>query len=265
MPELAPRISRLPQAPRGQWVHVDASGLPRAIADGYARALSGDWQSGSAAARRRSFRALLVERAALMAELAGTITEPTSSAVPLVLDPTPRPDAVPERAWAARVLYQTPLVLAESLQGEQALTTEAQSDTGALPAIAVVAIVVVSAVAVAYCADRAAEVIDRKLSRDADARALMQVDAQTMQIVRDHVEREQEAAQALPLDDASRTALETLRERQKVLLDRSPKPLRGPVSSLADSLSQNSSAALGGFGVGLGLALVAGLLIVWKG
>lgn len=265
MPEPAPRISRLPQAPAGQWVHVDAAGINAAIAEGYERALNGDWQSGSARGRLRAFRGLVVERAAIMAELAGSIIEPTASAVPLILDPTPRADAVPERAWASSVLYQTAQVLELETRSAGALTTEGQGDTGALPAIAVVAIVVVSAVAVAYCADRAAEVVDRHLSRRADLQSLSQVDAQVMQVVRAHLEHEQEMGEPLPLDDASKAALEVLREKQGEVLSRHPPALRGPVSSLADSVSQNSTAALGGFGLGVGLLLLAALYFGRKG
>jgi hypothetical protein len=241
----------------GLWVHTDPAGQDQAARAGQARALSGDWQSGTEAERVRALTGWCVLKAYLMARLDGSVTLSEGDTELLTIDPTPRSSSG-ERLRAARVLYGTADILAQGTRQLVPYQTTAppvvgRGETGALPAIAIVAIVAVSAVAVAYVAHEAAVVIDRNLARNADTARLVQADAAAQELVEAHVAREDEAGAPLPLDAATKTRLDALARLQGDIAKKQLSPMRSalphwPLPERGDWLTL---AALLAAGVGL--------------
>jgi hypothetical protein len=241
----------------GVWVHTDPAGQDQAARAGQARAMSADWQSGSVAERVRALTGWCVLKAYLMARLDGVVTLTEGDENVLSIDPTPRSRSG-ERVWAARVLYGTADLLAQTTRPVVPYVTTAapavgRGETGALPALAIVAIVAVSAVAVAYVAHEAAVVIDRNLARNADTARLVQADAAAQELVEAHVAREDAAGTTLPLDEATKTRLGALERLQGEIAKKTLSPMRSalphwPLPERGDWLTL---AALLAAGVGL--------------
>lgn len=258
MPEpttaLASATSPAPE--RGVWVHSDPD-LGAMVTEGYNRALTGDWSSGTIARRMRAFRALLLERTYLIAHLAGVIKAEPSDSVGLRIDPQIRASVAPERKAAAQALYNTAYLLSRETwrePTEEGFATESTVDVAGWPLV--VAVAVIAAGAIAYCAHQAAKVIDRQLARKADLAKLAQADAQTMQVVRAHVDRETKAGKRIPLDDASKRALEALSQRQQAIAQKVLPPMGRGIE--LPSIGKATAAAAGiGLGLLLGIAAAA--------
>lgn len=137
----------------------------------------------------------------------------------------------------ARALFRTPKILAEGLEWPNAskptIGTQSSEVAGWPVAIGVALVVTAgAAVAVILCADEAAQVIDRKLARDADYALMVEQHAQALRLVRAHQDREDAARargdiatdETLPLDEASKSALGALEERQAAIVARGGAP-----------------------------------------
>jgi len=242
----------------GQWVHRDDAGISAVIDAGLARAKAQDWESGTTGDRERALRGLLIETARCMGELAG---KPTN-VVPLLngdkevgkvalIHPAVQSGASAERRRAAVVLYRTVELLADGARRSLGFTTiETKTDAGAWPVIAIAAAVsVAQAAAIGYVAFQAAQVIDRQLARRHDLKLLLAEHAKELELVSAHVEREKNAGKTLPLDDATKLALNGTIKRQNEIAAKT----QGPLSSGLP----NIDAAAGGFGLGALLALGA--------
>lgn len=248
----------------GQWIHRDEAGIGSTVEAGLARALKGDWTSGTSGDRERALRGLLIETARCMGELAGSKTvvsdlmqDGKAAGKVAVIHPAPKSGADPDRRRAATVLYRTVELIAEgNRQGLGFTTLDAKSDTGAWPVVAIVAVVAVTqAAAIGYVAFQAAQVVDRQLQRRADLRTLLAEHAKELELVSQHVEREKLAGKPLPLDEATKASLNATIKRQNEIAAKQ----QGPLSSGLP----NIDAAAGGFGLGVVLALGAAAWFVF--
>jgi hypothetical protein len=213
--------------PADTWLHRDA-GLAVSVEWAHSRALLGDWTSGTPAQRIDQLRALVAETAAAIGYYAGTIrTVQREGGAVCLIDVRPQPGTPAERLGVAGRLYETWRVLQVTDDGgaENGLETQAQPDTAALlPAVAVVAIAVAGAVALGYCANQAAALIDRHLARTEQSRRLMQVHVTALKAVEQHQAREEQSGTSLPLDAATKTVLESLKSAQQAVVERREEP-----------------------------------------
>jgi hypothetical protein len=247
MPDLATLRSA-----SGIWIHRDANPA-EAIANGYARALAGDWRSGTLAERVRAFQALLVERSMLMGSLAGTIELNPAEGLAALINPSPRRGTSGAPRELAIALYSTAGVFALRTETDVHIeTSSSPSETGfviAWPVAAIaIAIVVAGAAAIAYCAHQAAEIADRQLGRNEDAQRLAAKDAELMKLVREHQEQEQKTGRALPLSEAERLALQALQAQQQAII---AKPDGGIDSGLPSFGGGSLLSGLGGVALGV--------------
>jgi hypothetical protein len=242
----------------GIWVHRD-SNLAAAVEDGYGRALRRDWSTGSLGQRTRAFQALTLERAMLMASLAGTIEENPGAGLAALINPSPLPSTPPQRRELVTALYATAALLALRTEPDQRIETSAtESDTGfiiAWPvAVVLVAVVVAGAAALSYCAHQAAAIVDKQLARSEDASRLAQRDAELMKVIRDHQEQEAKSGKQLPLSESERLALNGLLAQQHAIVSKADAPLDSGVPSF------DGGSLLSGIG-GVALGVGAGFLI----
>lgn len=194
-----------------------------------------------------------------MAKLGGSVsTVAAGGDETLYLDPRPGPGVSEPRRRAMSQLYRTLDLLA---QGEQSSDAETFADPGSevsgLPAVAIVALIVVGGAAIAYCGQQAFKVIDRQLDRDARAAELAAAHAVALDVVDRHTAREDAAGQPLPLDAASRAALDALAVEQEKIAGRA-------LPDFGDFGSGSSSPFNFGTGALVGLAAVVALLVVTK-
>jgi hypothetical protein len=248
------------------WVHTEPAGLVRAIADGYDYGLAGDWARATLPERVRALHGLLIETAALQARLVGTVTEAEAEGYEVLIDPRPRPGAPADRLAAARILYRTWQLVAIRAQQRPLMTEGPSPDVGALPAVAVVAVVLIGSAAVAYCAHQAAVVVDRELAREADLQQLARVHTTSLQLVRDHVEREGAAGSTLPLDAATVAVLQGLQQTQATIAEKTEEPLPplgGAAQSLGRAAEKAAPSAGKWFGLSAGVLAAVGAALVW--
>ncbi len=237
----------------GTWTHRD-NALAVSVEWAHSRAEGGDWVSGTPAQRVDHLRALIAETAAAIGHLAGSVMTVQRETGPVcVIDVRPRPGTAAERLDAAGRLYATWRVLQSTDDGgaDEGLETQAQPDTAALlPAVAIVAIAVVGAVALAYCANQAATLIDRQLARSEQSRRLVATHAAALRAVEQHQAREDAAGATLPIDAATKTVLESLTTAQQAVVatreEAFPSFIPSSVSSTASSILGAAPWILGG-------------------
>lgn len=223
-----------------RWIHSDQN-LTAHVVSGLDRALRGDWQSGPLASRATELQALTIATVEQMARLVGRVTYSTlpDGSQSVLLEVPDRSNASEPRRAAAGRLYATLRLLARPTRPATDLETAARiTDTGALPALAVVAIVVAGGAAIAYCAHQAASVVDRELARKETTRRMVEKQAAALNVIAAHTARETDTGRTLPLDAASRTVLDHLHAQQKELLEADPEPF-------ADFLPQQVQAGAG--------------------
>jgi hypothetical protein len=113
-----------------------------------------------------------------------------------------------------------------------ALRQEAETETGAWPAllIGVVAVagIAAAAVAVIYCAQMAATVIDRKLTEEARTQRLLATQTQAIALVNQHAERERAAGRVIPWSPQEQQVLDTLNGVQRDIARQTHEPLPNP-------------------------------------
>jgi hypothetical protein len=246
------------------WVYDDREGVQRTIDLGLMRAQSGDWVNGTLGERTRAFNGWLLERARLMAGFWGEVSiKPDNSEVyiyPGMIREVPN-----ERSAAAITLYRTVAILeAEDRVNSPNIETisggHETAEVGAWPLIAAAVIVSVGqAVAIAYCAEKAAELIDRHLARNAKLNQLIQRDAAVLDLAKQHQEAEAKAGKQLPLDPVTKSALKSLLEQQEILIKEKESPLNPILPKIPD---------MPDLGKGMGVGVLAGVigimvLLVW--
>jgi hypothetical protein len=179
------------------------------------------------------FLATLALRLVLAGYLVGTVEKTTaadgSTSVTVELDGRPAPS---ERQEAAKMLVAP---LGAYIELANLRFSSAANDTGAIPipllivgGIVAVTVVVARSYVVMYVAEQAKEIVDGALKRNAASKEIQQADAEVLKLVNNHVQREQETGKAMPLDEATRTAIKNLETRVGSLVKASyeniPKP-----------------------------------------
>jgi hypothetical protein len=135
--------------------------------------------------------------------------------------------------------------------------------TGAMPAVAVVAIVVAVSAAAALIADRTAEVVDSTNFRNNRTQQLLATQARTVEVIAKHAEREKAAGRSLPFDAEERQLIGLLDETQRQIANERRQPLPSPFDGArewTDSLSNLAREAGGVLKNLLPVALVGGAL-----
>jgi hypothetical protein len=126
-------------------------------------------------------------------------------------------EAPAERVEAARLLLEPVGVYADMAKLSFTWQT---SDTGAIPipvlivggAVAVT-VVISQAYVIMYVAEKAANIVDGALKRNAASSEIQRADAEVLKLVNQHVQREQAAGSTQPLDEATKMALSGLQSR----------------------------------------------------
>lgn len=257
-------MTALQSSPPARWVHHDAQ-LARHIEQAEARALRGDWKSGPFGARAREWQAIVAETAYQIAKLQGKATRIVTpqGEESLYIDPRlTGPDVPAPRQLAARRLYRTLELLAAGAETSgdwETWADQAPVETEGLPAVVMVAIVVTAGAAIAYCGHEAAKVIDRELSRKEESARLVQAHATTLDLVDMHTEREDREGRQLPLDAATRAALDALASEQDKIAGKIEPAYGGDLLPTAGPASpwDFKTGALVGLAIGAGLWLVS--------
>lgn len=246
--------------PPETWTHTDTA-LVEHLAAGVRRCASGDWTSGTAASQVDAFRAVLADTC--MA-ISGLVTQPRvridESRQTAVADIRPEPGIRRDHTAAAGRLYGTYKAFQLLDDGGFAggIETRATGDAaGFLAGIAIVTVIAVGGVAIGFCAERAAQVIDRQLKRREDTRRLMATHVAALKVIQEHQKREDAAGRPLPIDSASESVLRELSAQQRAVLTAKEEPL-------ATFIPKATEVGLKSFGAGAAMvvALVAGYWLV---
>jgi hypothetical protein len=168
-----------------------------------------------------------------------------------------------ERRKAAGALWGTWLLLSDNPQPEPVrLATNGDGappiSNAGNPLLAGMAIVVgaVAAVVVGiYVAQKAAEVIDRQLTRREDTQRLIASQASALRVLATHAKLEETAGHELPLTEAEQLALGNLQVIQNAIIANKQPPLPSPVPSGSD-VGQ-------GVGQGMGFGMVLAAVAAW--
>ena len=250
-------------SPPARWTHHDEQ-LTAHLEAGMARSRARDWQSGPLASRVAELQAVVVETAYQMAKLAGSTSRvPTAGGETLYIDPRPAAGVPAPRREFSALLYRTLDLLAQDAQQTEAETYAHQEtrEAAGLPAVALVALIVVGGAAIAYCGQQAIKVVDRSLARDARAAEVMANHAALLDVIDAHTAREDAAGKQIPLDAASRVALDSLGRAQETLAGKSLPDFGDFGGGLLPTTARPWSFTTGAL---LGLGLAAALLLVTK-
>lgn len=178
---------------------------------------SADWSTS--ARPTAEFLALLALRLVLSGYLIGTVSKRTDDAgvTTIHVEAPSGPVRMDERFNAVAALLEPLRYYANQAGISVRLTTD---ETGAIPipvlivggAVAVSAIVA-EAYVVMYAAEKATQIVDNALRRNAATAEVQRADAEVIKLVNNHVQREQAAGKTLPLDEATRIAISGLQTR----------------------------------------------------
>lgn len=203
------------------WTHRDNS-LAASCAQARVVARAGAWSTPDAP---RLFRAILAETAGAISWFSGrqqVVVNESGTVAVLTLTGASAPR---ERLAVSGRLYSTLEVLRRGAPPPQSFATgDAPEVSGLLPAVGIVLVSIVGAVALAYCAHETAAVIDRQLSRQEGTRKLMAQHVAALEAVEAHQKREQAAGKALPLDAATERVLDALESEQRQVLAQREEP-----------------------------------------
>jgi hypothetical protein len=126
-----------------------------------------------------------------------------------------------ERAKAAATLAGTVNIFARvaGYKGQSVgdVVTQAPREVGWIPLVVGAVVRIGAYGALAWASQYAFEVVDHYLARDAKLKELERTDAVARSLVEQHAEREQKAGKELPLDSATKQALNALSDRQSVI------------------------------------------------
>lgn len=250
------------------WVYEDKLGLNQAVVLGMQRAGSGDWSSGSIGERARAFNGFLLQNAKVMGQAWGEVTQ-NPEKPEVYIYPGKLREVPQDQQRLAIGLYRSIWILAnEAIRDGDNISSyyapgEA-ADVGGWPIIAAAAIVAVGqTVAIAYCAQQVAVIVDRHLSRKADLQKLIQRDKAVLDLAGKHQEAELKAGKQLPLDPVTKAALDSLIQQQESIVRKQETPLQSPLPNLP-SLGSLAT-PVSSFGLGAIAAIIGvGVILVWS-
>ena len=195
---------------------VSDRNLSVAATEGIRHLQGADWSTSTRPTEE--FLAVLALRLVLVGYLVGSVTRTTNADGQTVISVSlPGNDTGGERLQAAKMVL-APLSIYADLAG---ISIEKRAnDTGAIPIPVLilggavsVAFIAAQSYVVMYVADKAGEITDRVLKRQAAAAEIQRADAEVLKLVNNHVQREQTAGQTLALDEATKFALTGLQSR----------------------------------------------------
>jgi hypothetical protein len=190
--------------------------LSVAATEGIRHLQDADWSASTRPTEE--FLAVLALRLVLVGYLVGSVTRTTNAdGATMIAVSLPANDTGGERLAAAKLLL-APLGIYADMAG---ISIEKRaSDTGVIPipvlivgGVVAVSFVAAQAYVVMYVADKAGEITDRVLKRQAAASEIQRADAEVLKLVNLHVQREQASGQTLALDEATKFALGGLQSR----------------------------------------------------
>jgi hypothetical protein len=208
----------------GEWVHTESVSYADLIDGALARAKDPDpW--ANTPKDETLFRGLMLARAIVVAKFSGTvIVTPRSETNPVSTVTMAAGSALPagERGEAVRLLMQTTAIYSQGrVDASDIQTTSAGGDVGVWPIVVGVCVVGLGAMAtLGYCVHEYREVVDNERQRQADMLKLKQADAQAIEVLKRHTDREAQAGKQLPLDDASRSILDALSKMQSIIANK---------------------------------------------
>lgn len=234
------------------WTHIEPRTLDLAVKGGLARAIGGAWTVDEASAA--DFRALIIYSLWAVNQLRWQSSTKTE-AVPISGDDGETMGAsltfydMPANGWrgawheqAATAILGTWFLLSRSefpssadftTVGGGDATPQEGGDVGALPAAAIVIIkvtgIIAATIAASYCAEKAMPILDRELTRRAEARKLLETQAQLVTLADQHRQREtMNGGAPLPPNQFEQAALEALKGAQKAFVKSEVKPAEPP-------------------------------------
>jgi hypothetical protein len=127
-----------------------------------------------------------------------------------------------------------------------------------------VGVVLVAAVAgltlaVIYCGQAAAEVIDRKMTADALTARMLQAQAKAIDFVTEHTARERAEKRSIPYSPQEQQVLDALLNTQRAIAAQTRSPLPNPFAGATSGMERIVDKA--GVGLGLGAAAAIGLYV----
>ncbi len=209
----------------GSWVHTESVSFSEYVAASLARAQ--DAQPWALTPRDESlFRGTQLVRALVLAQLAGRIiVVPRSEANPIASVTVQVSGDVPSdpaRAAALRVLASTTAILSQGKVDSSDLQTSSNAgDVGIWPIVVGVCVVDLAALGfMGYCVHEYAKTVDNQKQREADFAKLKEADGHALNLTKQHADREAQAGKALPLDDATRSALAAVAKVQEIIANK---------------------------------------------
>jgi hypothetical protein len=140
---------------------------------------------------------------------------------------------------------------------------EDQGEAGALPAIAVVAIVTVCAAAAVAISENIAQVVDSTNFRNNQTQKLLAFHGKAVEIVANHSEKEKALSKVIPYSPEERSVLERLEQAQREVAKEQHIKLPGPFQGAKEFVQASSDAIVKTTtGAILPIAVVAGTFIL---
>jgi hypothetical protein len=252
------------------WSHNDSDAVTTAKAAVEA-ARNGSWEQLDAPTRRRYLRMLLI--LSLQAgQMIHAYPRPRGPEWPIEYG-TYTPGQYRDRRSLeiASVVLRTPQLILPARSysvlestttgdGEPAVTSgDAQkADVGALPIVVWVIGIAACAIASIVIAQTAGEAVDRQLTRSEETKRLLGTQANAVDAVIRHTEREDKAGKAIPFSDAELETLRSLLKAQMAIAEKRETRLPSPFAGAAETLDDLGNTLKGGLEDALPWVLAAG-------
>lgn len=229
----------------GTWFHTERSSFGDYFAAALARARSPEpWRKTDRDVSL--FRGIELLRALTLAQMTGSVSaQPATEGNPIatMTIAVGQSPSQPDRAAAVRLLMATDVIYSRGQVDDSSIETFSNAgDVGALQValIAGVAVVALGGLAfLGYTVHRTADVIDHNQQREADMAKLKEADAQALELVKRHADREALAGKPLAIDDATKQALSGLAKVQELIAQKqSVDPASPPFSFFGLSLPE---------------------------
>ena len=224
------KTSRCPRRPLPRslrsfrWFHRESTIAEVSLA-ALETAKRGTWLALDEQARIRQFRALVL----LSLQVAPLSAEPLAlGELGSHLYSTPERNAAGSAIARTLVLLAPPTVSARSdIVTEESGTASGQLETGAAPLL-IVLLVTACALAAAYLGTVISDAVYAVRFDDEVTRRMLAIQAQSIEVLSMHVERERIAGRELPFDDEERELLHSLEDTQRELATLQRRPLPKP-------------------------------------
>lgn len=210
-----------------KWTHFDPN-LPASFDDGLAALSSGVWPTPKTRAIR-ALQAVQAVRCALIGHLLGGVSYTTTpDGVTSCVVEVDLAGTTGERAAAAKSLVAASraywLLSGIPAPSNADQVTTAPADTGAIPFVAITAVVVGGAV-VGWIGAKAFEYLNTKADLEAKANALKASDAAALKVLSDHMAEEKAAGTVKAFSPAEQAILDKLNAESQKLTEAVSRPI----------------------------------------